>query len=116
MGHGGGGGGHATSIFHKRDRDGADCNWTTHFLVGGRGLTVLLRLIVKGLPESKTLNGAPNIGTAVQFLPTEQREYLKLLLRVRLMVATSSVPGIENGFVLIMARVRSIRKEVQLIR
>ena len=73
-----------------------------HFLTGGIGLTVLVRLIVKGLFELKTTNGAPKtLLVAVQKASMSQTEYLNLLERVTLMVATSN-PGAEKGLVLTM--------------
>jgi hypothetical protein len=100
MGNGGGGGGHANSNLYKRDRVGAVCNWTTHFLMG---LTVLVRLMVKGWPELKISNGPPNALTdpALPEHPDtgSQSEYLKKFVLVKLTVATLSNLGVVNGFV-----------------
>jgi hypothetical protein len=108
MGNGGGGGGHANSNLYKRDRVGADCNWTTHFLMG---LTVLVRLMVKGWPELKISNGPPNALTdpALPEHPDtgSQSEYLKKFVLVKLTVATLSNLGVVNGFVLTMVSLAS---------
>jgi hypothetical protein len=113
MGNGGGGGGHANSNLHKRDRVGADCNWTTHFLIG---LTVLVRLMVKGLPELNTSKKPPNTfpGSFVgeQFELASHTEYLKLFVPVTWMVDTSEF-GATNGLVLTMLSLKSNRTFVQ---